>query len=101
CGGRPRGARKAHRAARRELARLVRGVHRGGAGWDGTTDLSDYGVIVIGGARCRALHSRRWPKSDYGLPFKGGALCRSISMQSSLEPAKLVHLWRAVLLGRA
>ena len=31
-GGRPRRAREAHRAARRELARLVRRVHGGGAG---------------------------------------------------------------------
>ena len=34
CGGRPRTARKAHRAARRKLARLVRQVHGGGAGRD-------------------------------------------------------------------
>ena len=37
------------RAARRELARLVRRVHGGGAGWDGAADVSDYDVIVIGG----------------------------------------------------
>ena len=44
-------ARKAHgRAARRKLARLVRRVHGGGAGWDGAADVSDYDVIVIRGA---------------------------------------------------
>ena len=32
CGGSPRRARETHRAARRELGRLVRGVHGGGAG---------------------------------------------------------------------
>ena len=32
CGGGPRRAREAHRAARRELVRLVRRVHGGGAG---------------------------------------------------------------------
>ena len=35
-------------AARRELGRLVRRIHGGGAGWDGTADVSDYDVIVIG-----------------------------------------------------
>src|SRR4029077_13136995 len=48
CGNCPRTARKAHWAARRELARLVRRVHGGGAGWDGAADVSDYDVIVIG-----------------------------------------------------
>ena len=32
CGGRPRRAREAHRTARRELARVVRRLHGGGAG---------------------------------------------------------------------
>jgi hypothetical protein len=48
CGGRPWRAREAHRAARRELARLVRRVHGGGAGGRGTALVSDYDVIVIG-----------------------------------------------------
>jgi thiol-disulfide isomerase/thioredoxin len=48
CGGRPSAARKAHRAARRELARLVRRAHSGGAGWDGVADVSDYPFIVLG-----------------------------------------------------
>ena len=50
CGGRPRRAREAHRgAARRELARLVRRVHGGGAGRDRAAAMNDYDVIVIGG----------------------------------------------------
>ena len=36
-------------AADRELARLVRPVHGGGAGRDGAADVSDYDVIVFGG----------------------------------------------------
>ena len=48
-GGRPWRAREAHRAARRELARLVRRVHGGGAGRDGAADVSGYDVIVVGG----------------------------------------------------
>ena len=40
-GGRPRRTREAHRRGRRELARLVRRVHGGGAGRDGTADVSD------------------------------------------------------------
>jgi hypothetical protein len=43
-GGRPRTARKAHRAARRELARLVGGVHGGGAGWRRAAAMNDYEV---------------------------------------------------------
>ena len=35
--------------ARRELARLVRRVHGGGAGRDGAADVSGYDVIVLGG----------------------------------------------------
>ena len=45
CGGRPRPARKAHRQGRSELARLVRRIHGGGAGWDGAADVSDSDVI--------------------------------------------------------
>ncbi len=49
CGGRPRRAREAHRAARRKLVGLVRRVHGGRAGRDGAADVSDYDVIVLGG----------------------------------------------------
>jgi hypothetical protein len=49
CGGRARRAREAHRAARRELARLVRRVHGCPAGQDGSADVRDDDVIVIGG----------------------------------------------------
>ena len=49
CGGCPRQARKAHRRDRSELARLVRRVHGGGTGRDGTANVSDYDAIVIGG----------------------------------------------------
>jgi len=43
-----------------QLARLVRRVH-GGAGWDRTTDVNDYNVLVIRSACCDAvvLVSRR------------------------------------------
>ena len=48
--------RSAPGAARRELARLVRRVHGGGAGRDGAADISDYEVIVIGDAPGERLH---------------------------------------------
>src|SRR6185437_15507830 len=47
--GRAWRAREAHRRGRRELARLVRGVHGGGAGRKGPADVTDYDVIVVGG----------------------------------------------------
>ena len=82
-------ARKAHwGTARRELARLVRRVHGGGAGWDGAAEVSDYDVIVIGGdsaegdlqsslkevprvAAFRCHHHRNRP----GRPVFGCAVC--------------------------
>ena len=49
CGGRPRRAREAHRAARRELARLVRRVHGGGAVRQRAAAMNDSAVIAPGG----------------------------------------------------
>ena len=46
--GRPRRAREAHRRGRRELARVVRRVHGGGAGRRRAADVTDYDVIVLG-----------------------------------------------------
>ncbi len=46
---RARRAREAHRAGRRELARLVCRLHGGRAGRDGAADMTDYDVIVLGG----------------------------------------------------
>jgi catechol 2,3-dioxygenase-like lactoylglutathione lyase family enzyme len=46
-GGRPRPAREAHRAARRKLGRLVRGVHRGRAGRPRAAAMKDDGMIVV------------------------------------------------------
>ena len=48
CGGRARRAREAHRAARRELAGVVRRVHGGGAGRRRASVVTDYDVIVLG-----------------------------------------------------
>src|ERR1700730_13435417 len=48
-GGRARRAREADRTERRELARLVRRVHGGGAVRHGTAHVSDYDAIVLGG----------------------------------------------------
>ena len=41
CGGRPWPAREADRPARRKLARLVRRVHCGGAGWKGSAAIAE------------------------------------------------------------
>ena len=41
CGGRPWPAREAERPARRKLARLVRRVYRGGAGWKGSAAIAE------------------------------------------------------------
>ena len=48
--GCPRRAREAHRAARRELGRLVRGVHGGGADWRETAVVSEFdgGLTAVG-----------------------------------------------------
>ena len=85
-------------AARRELARLVRRVHGGGAGWDGAADVSDYDVIVIGARRAlRRRARRRWP----AIFLKGGASCRDNSMPSSSGPARQARLWLRGLRPRA
>ena len=47
CGGRPRRAREAHRAARRELAGLVRRLHGGGAVRQRAAAMNDYAATDI------------------------------------------------------
>ena len=47
CGGRPRRAREAHRAARRELAGLVRRLHGGGAVRQRAAAINDYAATDI------------------------------------------------------
>ena len=54
---RSRRAREAHRRGRRELARLVRPVHGGGAGRDGTADVSE-GVTTASSCRSMFPHPR-------------------------------------------
>ena len=63
-GDRPRRAREAHRAGRRGLAILVRGVHGQGAERAGAPDVSaDYDVIVLGGAPPASTAPMRWPRA--------------------------------------
>jgi hypothetical protein len=74
CGGRPRRARETYRAARRELVRLVRRIHCGGAGRYGVGRRERLGLALLANDRLLVQYlgqarARLWAKRHNDQPI--------------------------------